>query len=92
MLYIPFSYQPSYNARMLLRKSSKKTLLLESSSRLPSDRLLPPRAAGRPAHPPPSAPSPLLSPLPRELSLSWLPASAPPKPHSWHGLPLIPAC
>lgn len=82
--------QPSYHDHMLLRKSSKKTLLLESSSRLPSDRLLPPPGRWE-ACPPPaiSALSPALTASQRTLPLlaaclrsSQAPLLAWPSPHS----------
>lgn len=55
--------QPSSHDRALQRKSSKKALLLESSSRLPSDRLLPPRPRPGPLGGLPT-PAPRQRPLP----------------------------
>lgn len=97
VLCTPFSrvLQPSSHDRALQRKSSKKALLLESSSRLPSDRLLPPPAPalGRweacPPPPPVSALSPALTasqrtlpPLAARLRSSQAPLLAWPSPHS----------
>lgn len=90
LLLIPCVLQPSYHDRTLFRKSSKKTLLLESSSRLPSDRLLPPAPGCWEACPPPiSALSPALTASQRTLPLlaarlhsSQAPLLAWPSPHS----------
>lgn len=77
-------------------KKKKKTASYRPPNSLPFPTQRPQGSLALPPTPasplPSSAPSPLQWRLPKELSLSWLPAFAPLVPASCHALPLIPAC
>lgn len=90
-------FQLFYQNRALLGESNKKKTPLQ---RVPSSTCPSPHTAGcweawpcslQPGLSPSTKPYPLQSLLPKELSLAWLHAFAPPIPSSWHAHPLVPA-
>ena len=102
LLLMLCNLQPRHQARALLGKSNKKENT-SPGAQPPAYPLTPqhahpgglraawPHLSLQPGPSPSLVPSPLQSRLPKELSPSWLPASAPPVPPSWQALPLIPA-